>query len=209
MGKADYVALFWLFMAGSVLGFIAEGLWCVLTDGHWENHSSTVWGPFCIIYGVGALAVNLISGLLRCRGLAAQFAAFSLSGAAVEFFGSVFQGLRFGSVSWDYSAHVLNLGGRVNFKMALMWGVLGVAFIRLVFPVLSRALARLRGKGARVLCAVMSVFMAANLLVTSAAIVRWRDRGEASDSPFVQWIDSTYDDSTMAGIFPNMVFTDR
>ena len=123
--------------------------------------------------------------------------------------GSFFQELRFGSVSWDYSAHALNLGGRVSFKMALMWGVLGVAFIRLVFPALSRALARLRGKGARVLCAVMSVFMAANLLVTSAAIVRWRDRGEASDSPFVQWIDSTYDDSTMAGIFPNMVFTDR
>lgn len=65
MGKADYVALFWLFMAGSALGFIAEGLRCVLTDGHWENHSSTVWGPFCIIYGVGALAVYLISGLLR------------------------------------------------------------------------------------------------------------------------------------------------
>lgn len=65
----------------------------------------------------------------------------------------------------------------MGFKMALMWGVLGVAFIRLVFPALSRALARLRGNGARVLCAVMSVFMAANLLVTSAAIVRWRDRG--------------------------------
>lgn len=209
MGKADYVALFWLFMAGSVLGFIAEGLWCVLTDGHCENHSSTVWGPFCIIYCVGALAVYLISGLLRCRGLAAQFAAFSLSWAAAEFFGSLFQELRFGSVSWDYSAHALNLGGRVGFKMALMWGVLGVAFIRLVFPALSRALARLRGKGARVFCAVMSVFMAANLLVTSAAIVRWRDRGEASGSPFVQWIDSTYNDSTMAGIFPNMVFTDR
>ena len=98
--------------------------------------------------------------------------------------------------------------------VALFWlfmagSALGVAFIRLVFPALSRALARLRGKGARVLCAVMSVFMAANLLVTSAAIVRWRDRGEASDSPFVQWIDSTYDDSTMLGIFPNMVFTDR
>lgn len=92
MGKADYVALFWLFMAGSVLGFIAEGLRCELTDGHCENHSSTVWGPFCIIYCVGALAVYLISGLLRCRGLAAQFAAFSLSGAAAEFFGESLPG---------------------------------------------------------------------------------------------------------------------
>lgn len=207
--KTDYATLFWLFMAGSVLGFIAEGLWCVLTDGHWESHSSTVWGPFCIIYGFGAVAVYLISGLLRGRGLAGQFVAFSVSGAAVEFLGSLLQELCFGSVSWDYSAHALNLGGRVSFKMALMWGVLGVAFIRLVFPALRRVLSRIQGNGARAFCVVMSMFMAVNLAVTSAAILRWRDRNADVGSPFVQWIDSTYDDSTMARIFPNMVFTDR
>ena len=37
----------------------------------------------------------------------------------------------FGSVSWDYSAHLLNLGGRVSLKMALMWCALGVAIATL------------------------------------------------------------------------------
>lgn len=140
--RADYATLFWLFMFGSVAGFVLEGLWCVITDGHWESHTATVWGPFCIIYGIGAVAVCLLSGLLRWKSLPVQFAAFSASGAAVEFFGSLFQELCFGSVSWDYSGHLLNLGGRVSLKMALMWGVLGIVFIRLAFLLVRRALGK-------------------------------------------------------------------
>ena len=125
--RTGYATLLWLFMFGSVAGFVLEGLWCVLTDGRWESHTATVWVPFCIIYGIGAVAVYLLSGLLKGRSLPVQFAAFTLSGAAVEFFGSLFQELCFGSVSWDYSAHLLNLGGRVSLKMALMWGAMGAA----------------------------------------------------------------------------------
>lgn len=111
--KIRYSTLFWLFMLGSVVGFILEGLWCILLQGHWEHHSATVWGPFCIIYGIGAVAVYLLSVVLKNQNLLVQFAAFTVSGAAVEYFGSLFQELCFGSVSWDYSEHILNLGGRV------------------------------------------------------------------------------------------------
>lgn len=51
--RMNYASLFWVFMAGSVLGFIVEGLWCVLRKGAWENHVATVWGPLCLVYGVG------------------------------------------------------------------------------------------------------------------------------------------------------------
>lgn len=37
----------------------------------------------------------------------------------------------FGGVAWDYSAHLLNPGGRVSLKMALMWGATGVAIATL------------------------------------------------------------------------------
>ena len=208
--RADYTTLFRLFMFGSVAGFVLEGLWCILTDGHWESHTATVWGPFCIIYGIGAVAVYLLSGLLHGKSLPVQFAAFTISGAAVEFFGSLFQEVCFGSVSWDYSEHFLNLGGRVSFKMALMWGVLGILFIRAAFPLVRRALEKLRGRGSRALCAVMSVFMVVNLAVTCGALTRWHNRGdEPAGSAIVQWIDDTYDDETMSRLFPNMVFTDR
>ena len=206
--RVDYTTLFWLFMFGSVAGFVLEGLWRIVTLGHWENHSSTVWGPFCLIYGVGAVTAYLLAGALRKLGVIAQFAAFTASGAAVEFFGSFFQELCFGSVSWDYSEHVLYLGGRVSLKMALMWGALGIIFIRFAFPLLKRVLEKLSGRSSRVLCIVMTVFMAINCTVTSLAITRWRDREEPADSAVIRWIDETYDDEAMEHIFPNMVFAD-
>ncbi|MBQ8345061.1 MAG: hypothetical protein IJY42_02210, partial [Clostridia bacterium] len=48
--RADvtYLDLFWLFLFGSVLGFLLEGVWSIFKRGQWDNHSATVWGPFCI-----------------------------------------------------------------------------------------------------------------------------------------------------------------
>ena len=64
----------------------------------------------------------MLSVVLKSKNLLVQFGVFTVSGAAVEYFGSLFQELCFGSVSWDYSEHMLNLGGRVSLKMAFMWG---------------------------------------------------------------------------------------
>lgn len=208
--KIRYSTLFWLLMLGSIIGFLLEGLWCILLKGHWENHSATVWGPFCIIYGIGAVAVYLLSAALKNKNLPIQFAAFMVSGAAVEYFGSLFQEVCFGTVSWDYSAHILNLGGRVSLQMALIWGVLGILFMRLAFPFVNRFLEKMKGKGWRIVCAGMTVFMAVNLLVTSAAVIRWRTRtaDKEANNSIIQWLDDTYDDQTMEGLFPNMRFTE-
>ncbi len=204
-----YSTLFWLFLLGSVAGFVLEGIWCILTKGHWEHHSATVWGPFCIIYGVGAVAVYLLSTRLRRRPLPAQFMAFTCAGAAVEYCGSLFQELCFGSVSWDYSAHSFNLGGRVSLKMALLWGVLGILFMRLAFPLVGRLLAKMQGNAWRIACIGMTVFMAVNLLVTAAAVTRWRARtqGVGNTDAVAQWLDDAYDDQTMERLFPNLRFT--
>lgn len=207
--KIRYSTLFWLLMLGSVVGFVLEGLWCILLQGHWEHHSATVWGPFCIIYGIGAVAVYLLSVILKKQNIITQFIVFTVSGAAVEYFGSLFQELCFGSVSWDYSEHVLNLGGRVSLKMALMWGVLGILFMRFVFPLITRIFEKMKGTGWRIACVGMTVFMAVNLLVTSAAVTRWRTRMEGAETsnPVIQWLDHTYDNEAMERLFPNMQFT--
>lgn len=142
----SYTALFTLFLFGSISGFLLEGLWCVVQKGAWESHSATIWGPFCIIYGFGAVAVYLLSCVLRNKNILAQFVVFSLSGAAVEYFGSLFQELCFGSTSWDYSDQFMNIGGRVSLQMTLIWGFLGVLFVRLAYPMISRLLQRIKGK---------------------------------------------------------------
>lgn len=155
------------------------------------------------------MAVDLLAVLLRGRHPVQQFLAFSASGAAVEYFGSLFQERCFGTFSWDYSQDFLNLGGRVSLQTALVWGALGLLFVWLAFPGISRLLQRMRGRAWRVACAALSVFLAADLLVTSAALVRWRRRAEGAGpaaNPVVRWIDASFGDEAMAARFPNMRF---
>lgn len=207
--KIPYASLFWLFLIGSIVGFVLEGLWCIVLKGHWESHTATVWGPFCVIYGVGAVAVYLLSILLRGRHPVQQFLAFSASGAAVEYFGSLFQELCFGTFSWDYSEDFLNLGGRVSLQTALVWGTLGLLFVWVAFPGIQRLLQRMQGRIWKIACALLTIFLVIDLLVTFAALVRWRSResgAETAANPVVHWIDASFGDEAMAVRFPNMRF---
>lgn len=92
--------------------------------------------------------------------------------------------------------------------MSLLWGVLGVVFVWLIFPTLNRMFAKMRGRGWRIGCVVLSLFMAMNLIVSAAAVTRWRNRlaGQEQAGRMVQILDEVYDNDTMAELFPNMKF---
>ncbi|MDE7170755.1 MAG: putative ABC transporter permease, partial [Oscillospiraceae bacterium] len=191
-----YRSLFWLFLFGSVAGFVLEGLWCILEKGAWESHTATIWGPFCVIYGFGAATVYLLSTALKGKGLPLQFILFSIIGALVEYFGSLFQEIVYHSMTWDYSDHFMNIDGRVSLPMSLIWGVLGTASVRFVFPAFVQLLNKMEGKFWRIGCIALSVFMAVNLLLSSAAVMRWKDRltdHTPAANAFEQLLDNTYD----------------
>lgn len=209
LSSIKYQTLFWLFMTGSVLGFLLEGVWCVIKTGHWEHHSATIWGPFCIIYGIGAVAAFLISQLLSGKHVLLQFGAFFFSGALVEYLASLFQEVCFGSVSWDYSKHFMNIGGRVSLQMALTWGILGILFMRFLFPLLNRVFEKLNGKKYAQLCGILTVFMVINLTATSIVVTRWQNRldGTSPTNSVERAIDYIYRNDKMEGLFPNMRFT--
>ena len=207
--EITYSKMFWIFLLGSIAGFVLEGLWCIFKTGTWESHSSTIIGPFCIIYGFGAVVVYLISIRIKSRGLPLQFILFSVAAAIVEYFGSLFQQIVFGSVSWDYSDHFMNISGRVSLRMALIWGVLGIFFVRFLFPVLVRFFGKIRHRIWKVVCTLLSVFMAVNLFLSATAIIRWRERVTKNilpDNAFEQFLDETYDNETMKQNYPNMKF---
>ena len=59
-----YAELFWVFFFGSILGFVIEGIWHIILTGEWVDHSATVVGPFCAVYGVGAVAAFVVAKIL-------------------------------------------------------------------------------------------------------------------------------------------------
>ena len=44
----------------------------------------------------------------------------------------------FGTVSWDYSGTPFNIDGRTNLMFALIWGTLGLIWIKEIYPAMSR-----------------------------------------------------------------------
>lgn len=203
-----YFTLFYLFLLGSVFGFVLEGLWCIIKVGHWENHSALVWGPFCIVYGFGVVAIYLFSCWFHKKNIFLQFVVFSVAGAVVEYFTSLFQELLFGSVSWDYSHHPFNIGGRVSLQMAAVWGALGILFVKFIYPCLRKLLGKLHEKTGAVLSIILSAFMVANFAVSGLAVLRWNEREEISEQSNMleEILDKYYDDEMMEKIYSNMKF---
>ena len=206
--KIEYSTLFWLFFLGSVTGFVLEGLWRILLLGHWENHAATVWGPFCLVYGVGAVAMYLVAYAVEDKSFFVQFLVFAAAGSGVEYAASYLQELLFGSRSWDYSGDPFNLNGRITLHMSAIWGLLGVAFAKLAFPLIEKARRRPEKKFGRLVCAALSVYMAINLCVTGASVYRWseRIRGIAPQSRTERLLDQYFDDDRMLKVFSDMVF---
>ena len=203
-----YEELFWVFFFGSILGFMIEGIWHIILTGEWVDHSATVVGPFCTVYGVGAVAAFLVARILPRRAVGLQFVAFALAGGTVEYFTSLFQERTFGSVSWDYSSHTLNVGGRVSAQMAILWGFLGMVFMGLIYPALRKLLCRMHTRRWHIFCIACSFFMAFNLFVSASAILRWKERKQDLP-PSSQWetyLDDTYPNARMEYVYCDMHF---
>ncbi|MBQ8345023.1 MAG: putative ABC transporter permease, partial [Clostridia bacterium] len=160
------------------------------------------------VYGFGAVAIYWLSFAVKGHPLWLQFLTFAAGGSAVEYVASLFQELVFGSTSWDYSDDWLNLGGRITLHMSLIWGLLGVLFIRFLYPPLSRVLTAARGSAGTVIGILLTVLMCVNLLVTSAAVLRWRERcfDIPAEHKLDVWLDANWPNETMESIYCNMEF---
>lgn len=207
--KLSWITMFWLFIAGSLLGFVMEGVWHYLRTGTWCIRVATLWGPFCIIYGVGAVAMYCMAIAVKERPKAVQFLAFSLAGSGVEYIASVFQEIVFGTVSWDYSHHPLNLNGRISLRMTLLWGVLGMCAMYLLLPLMMHAFNRMHLTNRITLCRCAALFMTLNLLCTSVALLRWQERvhtASPASNAVEAWLDHAWPNTRMQDRFPNMQF---
>lgn len=56
----ELVIIFWLFIFGSILGYIFEMIVALVQKGHFESRQGLIYGPFTPVYGIGAIIYYLI-----------------------------------------------------------------------------------------------------------------------------------------------------
>lgn len=113
------------FIIYSILGYLIETLFGLVTKGVIESRKSFIYGPFCAIYGVGA--VIMIGSLrhFKKNNVTLFFGGF-LIGSIVEYFVSLFGEMMLHVKWWDYSNIPFNLNGRICVYFSIFWGILAI-----------------------------------------------------------------------------------
>lgn len=120
------IKLFWIFLIGSIIGYIIEMIVSLVQNGHFVSSQGLLFGPFIQVYGVGLVIYYLVISNIKQKNYIKIFFISMLLGGIVEYLFSFFQEVLFGTISWDYSDLIFNLNGRTSLLHCLYWGTGGV-----------------------------------------------------------------------------------
>ena len=193
---------------GSFAGVVVEMLWCLITNGYVESRAGLVYGPFNLLYGAGAVVLTVALYRYRNRGYLLSFLGGMVVGSVVEYVCSWGQEALFGSRSWDYSGMPFNLTGRICLIYSVFWGVLGVLWIKDLYPRMAKWILKVPNKAGKILTWCLTAFLVVNAVVTCVAVARWSQRvqGEPASGAFWSFVDERFPDERMERIFANMEF---
>ena len=127
--------LLYLFFIYSLMGWVTEVVLKYFQYKRFINRGFLI-GPYCPIYGTGAVIVTLGGNLLASvdRSWAMCFLiAFVLCGL-LEYMTSYILEKHFHARWWDYSQKPMNLHGRVWIGNLILFGIGGMAIIKILNP---------------------------------------------------------------------------
>ena len=200
----SFYKLVLLFFIGAFAGDLIETVFCRITMGYWMSRSSVVWGPFSIVWGFAMVVATSLLYNYRNRSSSFIFAMGTVLGGVYEYLCSVFTEIVFGKIFWDYSGFMFNIGGRVNLLFCFFWGIAGVVWLKGVYPYLSKCIEKIPMLAGKIITWCLIIFMAADSLVSAAALMRQdqREKNIPASNVVQQWLDENYDDETLYKIYP-------
>lgn len=203
--------LIWVFLVSALIGDLIEMVFCRLTGGTWMSRSSVLYGPFSIVWGMGAVVLTVTLQRLADKDDRHVFLAGFVVGGVYEYMCSVFTEVVFGTVFWDYSYMPLNIGGRTNVLYCFFWGALSVIWIKIIYPRMSVMIEKLPALAGKLITWAVVILMVCNGLLTGAAMLRYNSRAVRPEAVNVidSFLDEHYDDALMEKRWPNMVVTEK
>lgn len=201
--------MIWVFIIPSIIGFIIETLWCLITLGVIQSRQGLLYGPFSQVYGMGAVLMVLLLSPFAAKGDGWLFFGGAIIGGIYEAICSFTQEGIFGSVSWEYEEIPFSLfGGRTHLLYMLFWGILTIVYMKHIYPRLIKLIDYIP-KGLRTfLTWAMCILLVLDMGLSALAVNRWSQRinGAQANNSLEIWLDHIYSDKRMEKIYPNMVF---
>ena len=184
--------LAWTFLAAAFVGERLEVLYVWSATGVVMSRSSLLYGPFSLVWGLGAVLVTWCLWPFRHRGPWVLLLTGGLLGGGFEYLASAVGELLFHRVFWDYSYMPFHLAGRTNLLFALVWGLGAELGIERGLPALTAQTDRLP---------------AADMALSAAALLRMEGRreGHPAAGPVAAALDRWYPDQVLHSRYQNLM----
>ncbi len=180
---------FWIFIIGSIIGFLYEVMLEYVHTGSVFSKQELIFGPFTIVYGMGAVIYTIVAS--KFKNMTVLFLITAFFGGVLEFLYSFFEERFFGTISWDYTGLISNIDGRTTILYSIGWGILGIIYIKWIYPILSRFIESIPRKIAIPITWLAIIFMVFNIVITIFSSVRQYERRK--NIPPKNSIDEFYD----------------
>ena len=219
------------FIIYSILGYLIETLFGIVTKGVIESRKSFLYGPFCAIYGLGAVIMIGLLQYFKKNNFSLFFAGFII-GSVIEYLVSLFGEMILHVKWWDYSNMPLNLNGRICVYFSIFWGILAIFLMTYVNNkvdiLINWAKRKFNIRLLKTITILVIIFMVLDCIFTAVALRMFYARIEYSglvniqngeqylmdyekiqETPGVQeFIDKYINDEKMLKTFPNLKITD-
>lgn len=187
------------FIIYSIIGYIIETIFGIMTKGVWESRQSFLYGPFCGIYGLGAVVMIMFLQYFNKNNNTLFIGGF-IVGSIVEYVVSLIGEIIFNVKWWDYSNMPLNVNGRICVFFSLFWGFLAIYLMSYAHPKIDKLLnfikSKLSIKASKVIITLISVFLLVDCIITGYALKVFFIRKAYENDLNVAnrvYIDSQYD----------------
>ena len=163
------------FVIYSVIGYIIETLYCIVKYGVFESRQSFIYGPFCSIYGFGAIVIIISLQKLSKKSHHIIFIGGAIVGSAIEYMVSWIGELILHVKWWDYSQYPLNLNGRICIAYAAFWGILSLYLLVSLNPKIDKLINWIKNKLSysklKIVVTSIVLIMITDMILTGYAIM--------------------------------------
>ena len=201
----ELIIVFWLFIIGSILGYIFEMIVVLFQKGYFESRQGLIYGPFTPVYGIGAIIYYLILNNIKKDNKIKIFFITAILGGITEYICSLVQEKVFGTISWDYSYLIFDINGRTSLLHCSYWGIAGILYVTYIEPFLEKLKYKIDKKSLKIVSIIFAVFMLFDISISCIAANRQTERRNniSPESKLDLFLDKYYPDEYMDKIFAN------
>ena len=164
---------FLYFIFYSVIGWLYEVFLEVVIYRWGFSNRGMLFGPYCIVYGFGALLLLFVLGKYRFKKIYIGkinimpvfiFLGIIIITTVVELISSYIMEFITGGWLWDYRGYSFNFQGRIALNPSIRFGLGGMFFIYILQPLFEKFTARLSKNALDIISAVLFLIILTDIV---------------------------------------------